>query len=131
PAAPSVPQALPPHPEAGQAVLATWRLLLDRGRLQDGEPFLAGTAKPAVVRLSPATAAEIGATGAVTVRAGRGEVTLPLELTADLPDRVVWLPTNSAGLSLYRDLGAAAGDVVAIAAGVLADAAETTAGGVR
>ena len=42
--APGVPAGEPAQPEPGQAVLATWRLLLDDGRLQDGEPFLAGTA---------------------------------------------------------------------------------------
>ena len=31
----------------GEAVLASWRMLLDAGRLQDGEPHLAGTARPA------------------------------------------------------------------------------------
>ncbi|NEA27044.1 molybdopterin dinucleotide binding domain-containing protein, partial [Actinomadura bangladeshensis] len=129
PEAPNTAQELPPHPEQGEALLATWRLLLDRGRLQDGEPFLAGTAKPAVARLSPATAAEIGATDAVTVSAARGEVTLPLEITADLPDRVVWLPTNSAGCALHRDLGAAAGGVVKIASGVLASTAQHAGGG--
>ncbi|GGV11184.1 NADH-quinone oxidoreductase [Actinomadura cremea] len=122
PDAPNVPQAVPAEPGAGEAVVATWRLLLDRGRMQDGEPFLAGTAKGAVARLSPATAEEIGAravdgVGSVTVRAGRGSVTLPLEITADLPDRVVWLPTNSAGCALHRDLGAVAGSVVQINAG--------------
>ncbi|MWA02045.1 NADH-quinone oxidoreductase subunit G [Actinomadura sp. LD22] len=130
PEPPEVVQALPPHPEEGEALLATWRLLLDRGRLQDGEPFLAGTAKAAAARLSPATAAEIGATAAVTVSGPRGEVTLPLEITADLPDRVVWLPTNSAGCALHRDLGAAAGGVVKIASGVLARPTEN-AGGTR
>ncbi|RFS83369.1 NADH-quinone oxidoreductase subunit G [Actinomadura spongiicola] len=115
PEPPSVGQPLPPRPERGEALLATWRLLLDRGRLQDGEPFLAGTAKAAVARLSPATAAEIGATDTVTVSGARGEVTLPLEITADLPDRVVWLPTNSAGCAVHRDLGAVAGGVVRIA----------------
>ncbi len=129
PDAPNVSQELPPHPEQGEALLATWRLLLDRGRLQDGEPFLAGTAKAAVARLSPATAAEIGATDAVTVSAARGEVTLPLEITPDMPDRVVWLPTNSAGCALYRDLGTAAGDVVKIASGVLAGTARNVGGG--
>ncbi|MEV3924333.1 NADH-quinone oxidoreductase subunit G [Actinomadura coerulea] len=128
PDAPSVAQGLAPHPERGEALLATWRLLLDRGRLQDGEPFLAGTAKSAVARLSPATAAEIGATGAVTVSGPRGEVTLPLEITPDLPDRVVWLPTNSAGCALHRDLGAAAGGVVKIAGAVPATATENAGG---
>ncbi|GGQ32843.1 NADH-quinone oxidoreductase subunit G [Actinomadura coerulea] len=128
PDAPSVAQGLAPHPERGEALLSTWRLLLDRGRLQDGEPFLAGTAKSAVARLSPATAAEIGATGAVTVSGPRGEVTLPLEITPDLPDRVVWLPTNSAGCALHRDLGAAAGGVVKIAGAVPATATENAGG---
>ena len=32
----------------GQALLATWHQLLDAGRMQDGEPYLAGTARPAV-----------------------------------------------------------------------------------
>lgn len=40
-----------PHP--GSAVLSSWRMLIDRGRLQDGEPNLAGTARTPVVRLSP------------------------------------------------------------------------------
>ncbi|MEV0667123.1 NADH-quinone oxidoreductase subunit G [Actinomadura luteofluorescens] len=128
PEAPSVAQGLAPHPERGEALLATWRLLLDRGRLQDGEPFLAGTAKPAAARLSPATAAEIGATGAVTVSGPRGEVTLPLEITPDLPDRVVWLPANSAGCAPHRDLGAGAGGVVKIAGAVPATATENAGG---
>ena len=40
-------------------------MLLDAGRLQDGEPHLAGTARPPVARLSAATAAEIGAPRAI------------------------------------------------------------------
>ncbi|WP_308287178.1 NADH-quinone oxidoreductase subunit G [Actinomadura parmotrematis] len=120
---PDGPGVAPPYraePAAGEAVLATWRLLLDRGTLQDGEPFLAGTAKPAVARLSPATAAELGvpAGGAaeITVTGPRGAVTVPLEVTPGMTDRTVWLPTNSAGAAVHRDLGAGAGDVVAIAA---------------
>ena len=86
-------------PGAGQAVLASWRLLLDAGRLQDGEPYLAGTARPPVARLSAATAAEIGVADGdlVTVSTERGAITLPLAVT-EMPDRVVWLPLNSAGL---------------------------------
>ena len=49
-----------PSPAAGQAVLAGWHTLLDDGRLQDGEPHLAGTARPPVARLAPSTAAEAG-----------------------------------------------------------------------
>jgi NADH-quinone oxidoreductase subunit G len=119
PAAPSVSPGAQPQPEKGEALLATWRLLLDRGRMQDGEPYLAGTAKAAIVRLAPSTATEIGVAedGRVTVATGRGEVTLPVEITPDLPPRVVWLPANSAGCALYRDLGVDAGSLVTISAG--------------
>lgn len=111
-AAPAV--APEPHrPGAGEAVLAGWRLLLDAGRLQDGEPHLAGTAHAAVARLSAATATEIGCTDgdSVTVATDHGSITLPLAVT-DLPDRVVWLPLNSPGSAVHRDLGVTAGAVV-------------------
>jgi NADH-quinone oxidoreductase subunit G len=119
PEAPSVTPPPAPQPESGEALLATWRLLLDRGRMQDGERYLAGTAKAAVARLAPATAAEIGVAdgGTVTVTTERGAVTLPLEIVGDLPARVVWLPGHSAGCSVHRDLGAGAGTLVKISAG--------------
>src|SRR6478735_621893 len=98
PAPPSVAPKEPPPLDAGEAVLAGWRLLLDDGRLQDGEPYLAGTARPAVVRLSAATAAGIGAADGdvVSVSTGRGDIALPLAVT-DMADGVVWLPLNSPG----------------------------------
>src|SRR5258708_25623678 len=43
-------------PGAAEALLATWHNLLDAGRMQDGEPFLAGTARSAVAKVSAATA---------------------------------------------------------------------------
>jgi NADH-quinone oxidoreductase subunit G len=93
-------------------------MLLDSGRLQDGEPYLAGTAPTPVVRLSAATAAEIGVAHGdpVTVRTDRGTVTLPLAVTA-MADRVVWLPLHSPGSAVYRQLGASAGAIVSIGAG--------------
>jgi NADH-quinone oxidoreductase subunit G len=93
-------------------------MLLDAGRLQDGEPHLAGTARPAVVRLSRATATEIGAAEGelVTVSTPSGAISLPLEVT-ELPDRVVWLPLNSPGSAVAATLRASIGDVVAIAPG--------------
>lgn len=112
---PHVSAAEPTAPGAGEAILTGWRMLLDQGRLQDGEPHLAGTAREPVVRLSADTAAEIGATdgGAVTVSTSRGSITLPLNVT-DMPDRVVWLPLNSPGSAVYRQLGATLGSVVSI-----------------
>jgi NADH-quinone oxidoreductase subunit G len=77
--------------------LATWHQLLDSGRMQDGEPALAGTARPVVARMSAATAAEAGAADGdkVTVATDRGSVTVPVEVVP-MADHVVWLP--AAGL---------------------------------
>jgi NADH-quinone oxidoreductase subunit G len=115
--APAAAARPPAQPAAGEAVLASWHQLLDDGALQAGEPYLAGTARPARVLLSAATAGEIGAAdgGLVTVRTERGAVTLPLEVTA-MPDRVVWVPTHSAGSHVRRALAGATGAVVHIAA---------------
>ncbi|MBI3224460.1 MAG: NADH-quinone oxidoreductase subunit G [Mycolicibacterium cosmeticum] len=103
------------QPGPGEAVLASWRMLLDAGRLQDGEPYLAGTARPVVARLSANTAADIGCTDGIRVSTDRGSVTLALEIT-DMPERVVWLPLNSAGSAVHAGLGAQIGDVVRIEA---------------
>ncbi|GAA3109714.1 NADH-quinone oxidoreductase subunit G [Streptosporangium carneum] len=104
-----------PAPGQGEAVLATWHQLLDDGRLQDGEPYLAGTARAGVALVSAATAAESGVADGdkITITAEGGSLSLPV-LVADLPDRVVWLPSNSGGRSVTRDLRATAGDIVKI-----------------
>ena len=81
----------------GVTLLSTWHQLLDSGRMQDGEPALAGTARPVVARMSAATAAEAGAADGdkVTVATDRGSVTVPVEVVP-MADHVVWLP--AAGL---------------------------------
>ncbi|HVE62528.1 MAG TPA: NADH-quinone oxidoreductase subunit G [Mycobacteriales bacterium] len=129
-----------PHPdgpasgvlEEGQARLATWPLLLDRGRMQDGEPFLAGTARRTRARLSATTAQGLGvAAGAqVTVSTDRGSITADVEI-AEMPDSVVWLPTNSTDCAVRRDLAAGSGAVVTLALAAEAEvlpAAAVTAG---
>ncbi|GLY13279.1 NADH-quinone oxidoreductase subunit G [Kineosporia rhizophila] len=102
---------------AGATLLSTWSMLLDKGRLQDGEPYLAGTAHRAVARLSPATAEQLGlspgTTGSVTVSNDRGEITLPVALTP-MPDGVVWLPSNSAGSPVRARLAAGNGAAVSV-----------------
>ncbi|MEY9962170.1 NADH-quinone oxidoreductase subunit G [Streptacidiphilus sp. MAP12-16] len=106
-----------PRPAAGEAVLGGWRQLLDNGSLQQGDTALAGTRHPAVARLSPATAAEVGvAEGAtLSVSGPGGSVTLPLAITPELPDRVVWIPLNSTPGGAHRALGAVPGRVVGLA----------------
>ncbi|WP_018217169.1 NADH-quinone oxidoreductase subunit G [Salinispora vitiensis] len=118
PAPPTVAPAAVPQPGAGEAVLATWHQLIDLGTLTEGDEHLGGTARPAVVRLSRSTAESIGVAEAeaVTVGTERGGVTLPVVVT-EMPDGVVWLPTNSPGSTLRRSLGVAAGAVVRISAG--------------
>jgi NADH-quinone oxidoreductase subunit G len=111
--------ALAPAPlGSGEALLATWALLLDAGRLQDGEPFLAGTARAAHARLSATTAASLGVADGATliVSTDRGTVSLPV-VVADMPDDVVWLPTNSNGCAVRSDLAAGTGSIVRLAAG--------------
>ncbi|NUS72150.1 MAG: NADH-quinone oxidoreductase subunit G [Corynebacteriales bacterium] len=113
------PPTLGPRPAVGEgeAILATWRHLLDLGTLQDNEENLAGTAPTPVARISEATAHGLGLDndGHLTVSTDKGAITLPLVIT-QMPDKVVWLPTNSPGSTVRRTLGVDAGAVVTLAA---------------
>ncbi|HET7070818.1 MAG TPA: NADH-quinone oxidoreductase subunit G [Nocardioides sp.] len=86
----------------GEVALATWKLLLDNGTMQDGEKYLRATARTPVCRVSAAVAQTLGAM--VTLEGDRGSVTLPVEVTDDLADDVVWVPTNSTGNGVLADL---------------------------
>jgi NADH-quinone oxidoreductase subunit G len=109
----------------GTALLASWHQLLDSGRMQDGEPSLAGTARAAVARMSAATAAEAGVADGdkVTVATGRGSVTVPAEIVP-MADHVVWLPAAGlpgpapgapgGGATLRAGLGAGHGALVTL-----------------
>jgi NADH-quinone oxidoreductase subunit G len=85
-------------PGASTAKLSTWHQLLDSGRMQDGEPSLAGTARSVVARMSAATAAQVGVADGdkVTMATDQGSVTVPVEVVS-MADHVVWLP--AAGLN--------------------------------
>ena len=98
-------------------MLATWRQLLDEFSLGVDEPALAGTARPAQLRVNPATAQRLGLTAGApaTVRTERGTITLPVVI-ADLTDGVVWLPANSPGSRVRDTLGAGHGDLVGVSA---------------
>ncbi len=102
----------------GTILLATWRQLLDSGRMQDGEPSLAGTARPVVARMSAATAAEAGVADGdkVTIATDRGSVTVPVDVVP-MADRVVWVPAT--GLpgqrsTIRAELGAGHGSTVTL-----------------
>ncbi|MGW1026631.1 NADH-quinone oxidoreductase subunit G [Streptomyces sp. NPDC002577] len=116
-----------PRPGAGEAVLAGHRLLLDLGRLQDGDEALAGTRHAAVARLSAATAGEAGVKDGdvLAVTGPAGATQLPLQIT-EMPDRVVWLPLNSTGTGVASDTGARPGELVRIGPAVEPKASSVT-----
>jgi NADH-quinone oxidoreductase subunit G len=111
-----VPAQNPPRPVGDEALLATWKQLLDNGPMQDCEPHLAGTARPAVARISIGTARAIGLddSALLTVTGEQGEITLLAEF-ADLPDGVVWLPSESGQSEVRRKLGRGHGAIVSLA----------------
>ncbi|HYO17316.1 MAG TPA: NADH-quinone oxidoreductase subunit G, partial [Dermatophilaceae bacterium] len=105
-AVPTVEPSPAPSPEAGQVVLASWHHLLDSGRMQDGERFLAGTAPETRALLSPKTADLHGLAEGDTVRVstGSGAITVPVTIRG-MADHVIWLPTNSPGSAVRSTLG--------------------------
>ena len=100
--------ALPDAPDVSSAsgddsvALATWKLMLDNGSLQDGEKYLRATARTPVCRVSRAAYAALGAM--VTLTGDRGSVTMPTEPCDDLAPDTVWVPTNSTGHGVLADL---------------------------
>ncbi|HEX6150003.1 NADH-quinone oxidoreductase subunit G [Nocardioides sp.] len=103
-------------PPATGTRLATWKQMLDNGRLQDGDPALRETARVPVARVPAALAGSIG--DAVTITGDRGSVTLPAVVTDDLVDDTVWVPTNSFGRGVLADL-ASPGSTVTVTGGSL------------
>jgi NADH-quinone oxidoreductase subunit G len=99
-----------------RAVVDTWPLLIDSGRLLDGDDVLRRTARVPVLRLSKQTAGLVDAADGdlVRVSSDRGSLALPAAIT-EMPDGVVWLPTNSPGAAVRPTLGVTAGAVVTLA----------------
>ena len=89
-------------------------MLIDAGTMQEGEPYLAATARPVVATLATSTLASLGAPAAVTVTGPAGSVTLPVE-AGDVLEGVVHLPMRSIGCAITRDLGVRIGELVSIA----------------
>jgi NADH-quinone oxidoreductase subunit G len=109
-ARPPVPELAPREQQAlrdaSEVLLATWKLLIDDGRMLDGDEFLKATARRAVALVSARTLSALGiGTGQlVTITGNRGSIRLPVAV-ADLPDGVVWVPSSSGGIFVSRDLG--------------------------
>jgi NADH-quinone oxidoreductase subunit G len=112
------PEATP----SNTSLLSTWHQLLDSGRMQDGEPSLAGTARSVVARMSAATAAQAGVADGdkVTVATDQGSVTVPVEVVP-MADHVIWLPAaglsrepTGGGSTIRAELGAGHGATVTL-----------------
>ncbi len=121
PAGPQAPDAAPEssqpgEPNDGGVRLATWRQLIDSGTLQQGDPYLAASAREPLARVSPRTAADHGLADGhpVTITSDSGAATLVARVV-DMADGVVWVPANSPGIRVSTDLGAAWGDSVRLA----------------
>ena len=99
-----------------EAILTSWRNLLDKGSLQDGEENLAGTARDSVVVISKNRANSLGIKDKELVRVSNnyGAVTLPC-LVEDIEDSSVWLPRNSVNSQLIRNLGVVGNSIVKVA----------------
>ena len=99
-----------------EAVLNSWRNLLDKGSMQDGEDNLAGTARKSIVVISSARAKALGVSENDLVRVSNdyGAVTLPCSIN-DIEDSSVWLPRNSQSSQLIRNLGTVSNSIVKVA----------------
>lgn len=100
----------------GEAILATWRELIDDSRGADGEAALLATARRPVVRMNEAMANGLPEGTMVRISgAGDGEIVLPLAVTPAMIDGVIWVPTAAPGVRVSTALGAVPGDVVRVA----------------
>jgi NADH-quinone oxidoreductase subunit G len=96
--------------------LATWRLLIDSGVMQEGEPHLAATARPSEVAVSSAMFEQLGQPEVITVTGPNGSITLPAQV-AEVSSESVWLPMNSPESHIYTQLGCGYGEVVTVKGG--------------
>jgi NADH-quinone oxidoreductase subunit G len=92
--------------------LSSWKQLLDDGRMQDGDPHLRASARPATVLVNQATLDALGAAEGdeVTLAGPLGDVQLPIGV-ADLADGAVWAPASAPGLSVRHRVGPAGSPV--------------------
>jgi NADH-quinone oxidoreductase subunit G len=101
--------------KADQALITSWRRLLDLGTLQQGEENLAGTARRTVAVISPKRAQAMGVVDGdrLKISTTQGSVTLSA-LVENIHDDAVWAPRNSRGSQLLVNLGVAHGAVVTV-----------------
>jgi NADH-quinone oxidoreductase subunit G len=96
----------------GELILASWKQLLDDGRMQDGDEAMRRTARKPVLLVGRATlddhGLEVG--DLVSLSGPRGSVDLPVAL-GDLAEGTVWAPATSPGLPVRTLVGPAGSPV--------------------
>ena len=104
-----------PTASGDQAVLTSWRRLLDMGTMQRGEDNLAGTRRQTVAVISEkrATSAGVVTGDQVRISNANGSITLPV-LVEDIHDDAVWIPRNSFGSQALTALNAVHGELVTV-----------------
>ena len=103
-------------PVSEGTTLATWRLLIDSGVMQEGEPHLAATARPSVAGVGADLFEQLSQPEAITVTGPKGSITLPAAVMNIVTD-TVWLPMNSPESHIYAQLGCGYGDAVSVKGG--------------
>jgi NADH-quinone oxidoreductase subunit G len=98
-----------------EALLTSWRRLLDMGALQKGEDNLAGTRRPTVAVISAQRATTLGVNSGDQLRISNshGSITIPAQIE-DIHDDAIWLPRNSFASQTLTSLDAVHGDVVTV-----------------
>jgi len=111
----SVSAGAQPHLSTNEALITSWRRLLDLGTLQEGEENLAGTARQTVAVISEKRAQALGVTDGdlLKISTAEGFVTLPA-LIENIHDDALWAPRNSRGSQLLTKLNAVHGEVVTV-----------------
>jgi NADH-quinone oxidoreductase subunit G len=101
---------------AGSLVLASWKQLIDDGRMQDGDDHYRATARRPVVLVDEATFASLGVEEGdlVTLTGPLGSLKLPVGV-ADLVAGAVWAPASAPGFSVRHLVGPAGSPVTVTA----------------
>ena len=111
----SVSASAQPNLSTNEALIKSWRRLLDLGTLQEGEENLAGTARQTVAVISEKRAQALGVANGdlLKISTAKGFVTLPA-LIENIHDDALWAPRNSRGSQLLTKLNAVHGEVVTV-----------------
>jgi NADH-quinone oxidoreductase subunit G len=98
-----------------EAILNSWRLLLDRGSLQEGEDNLAGTARKTIIGLNKTKAEKLNLVEGELVKISADSVAIsaPLKIV-ETEENIVWVPRNSTGAQLVSKFSKPSGIKVSV-----------------